>query len=81
MGARPLLHKVLLDAEEAVNLRGVERRHCNLIATRDDRYQIRIGVGDDVFKNVVLLLVCHCVGVSGFLRQIHAADIIERVCR
>ena len=82
MGARSLFHEVLLDAEEAVNLGRVECSHGYLVATRDDRYQIRIGVGDDIFKNVVMLLVCHCVGVSGtFFGNIHAADIIERVCQ
>lgn len=82
MGARSLFHEVLLDAEEAVNLGRVERSHGYLIATRDDRYQIRIGVCDNIFKNVVMLLVCHSIGVSRtFLRNIHTADIIERVCQ
>lgn len=81
MRTGPLLHEVSFHREEAIDLRVVKRSHSNLITTRDDRNEIRIRVGNDVIENIVLLLdACVISIVDRSLRQVHASDIIERVC-
>ena len=83
MGARPLLHELTFHREEAVDLRRIKSSHGNLVAARDDRNQIRIRVGDYIIEDVVLLLGSAAVRIVHLrlLGNVHAADIIERVCR
>lgn len=83
MGARPLLHELTFHREEAVDLRRVKSSHGNLVAARDDRNQIWIRVGDDIVEEVVLLLSSAAVRIVQLrlLGNVHAADIIERVCQ
>ena len=83
MDTGTLFHQLALDTEEAIYLRVAERRHCNLIAARDDRDQIRIRVCDDVLEHLFLLLQgCQvAVEVNTIFRNIHTALVVERVLR
>ena len=83
MRTRPLLHQVAFHREEAVVVRRVKSSHGNLIATRDDRNQIRIRVGHYIIEDVVLLLGCAVARIVhlGLLGKVHAANILEGVLR